>query len=252
MNVGQRIHTALGIDADECHLPDGRRIPRVEPRDEVQAAELLRLCGAEGWTALPVGCGSKLGLRPLPEKLDLALSTRALEGIVAHEPDDGTITVRAGTGWSDLAGLVGTAGDHLIPTPAGPTNATVGGVYVAADPGVAPIAGFGTRDQVLGMRMLLTDGRAVTSGGRLVKNVTGYDLHRLVIGSHGTLALVTELSLRVHPGSAPAQEPADRAVAERSGAVDATAARIMARIEDALDPGRVLPKGRLFAREAVR
>jgi glycolate oxidase FAD binding subunit len=250
VSVISQIERACGLAASSCTLPDGRDVPCFEPASEAQSAKLLAQCSAEGWTVLPRGCGSKLARRPLPASIDLVLSSRGLTGILSDDADDGTVTVRAGTLWSELLEVVGSSGNMVYPLLDEPAGATVGGVFAAADPGSSPPQAPRLRDQVLGMTLLLGDGREVRSGGRLVKNVTGYDLHRLLIGSHGTLAFVTSLSLRVHvdrglrPRSRPVVPPGERRALPGQG--------LMARIESALDPSGVFPKGRLHAGSAAR
>ncbi len=175
-----------------------RELPLFAPASEDELVALLALASRERWRVLPLGRGSELARRGTRDA-DLALSTRALEGIVEYEPGEGVITARAG---STLAGLrEATARERhwLTPLVAHEERRTLGGVLSAGRSGLDR-ARFGpVRHHVLGMRVALGDGTRVKSGGRLVKNVTGYDMHRLYTGAHGCLCVVLEASLRLFP-----------------------------------------------------
>ncbi|WP_419191815.1 FAD-binding oxidoreductase [Engelhardtia mirabilis] len=169
----------------------------VAPEDLSGAAEVLRLCSGEGRRVLPLGRGTKLGWAPPIGPVDVALSTRRLTGIVAHEPADGTITALSGTTLAELAATAALGGGAITPLLPDAVSATLGGALSSGQDGLDRLRRGAPRDHVLGARLLLTDGTLVKSGGRLVKNVTGYDLHRLVCGAHGGLALIVEASLRL-------------------------------------------------------
>lgn len=204
MSHTERVHELLG------RLLPAERIDTLEPRDGLlacplaapasveEAAEVLGLARAERWTVLPVGNGTKLGWARPPERLDLALSSRNLAGVLAYEPDDGTLTARAGTSWSALVAAT-RARHHLSPELPGADAATLGGVLGAGVSGFDRLRHGPLRHQVLGLRALHADGSLVKSGGRVVKNVTGYDLHRLWCGSQGTLCFLVEATLRLYP-----------------------------------------------------
>jgi glycolate oxidase FAD binding subunit len=130
---------------------------------------------------------------------DLTLETAALEGIVDHVPADLTVTVRAGTRIADLQRALGERGQFLPLDPPHGDGATVGGVIASASDGFGRVRYGGIRDLLIGSVVALADGNVVTAGGRVVKNVAGYDLNKLVIGSLGTLGVVTEATLKVLP-----------------------------------------------------
>jgi glycolate oxidase FAD binding subunit len=178
----------------------GAEIPLAQPSDEAELVELLRFASRASKKILPIGFGSKLGWSPAPEHVDFALSTRGLSGVVAYEPEDGTLTARAGGTIADIAGVARGGGNHFTPDVAHPTSATLGGVLAAGQSGIDRTRFGPVRHHVLGMRVALADGRIARSGGRLVKNVTGFDLHRLHCGAHGTLGIIVECSLRLFPG----------------------------------------------------
>ena len=166
-----------------------------------EAAEVVRLARAERWAIVPVGNGSKLGWARPPERCELVLSSRNLRGITAYEPADGTLTALAGTPWSELVAAT-SARHHLSPELPAAERASLGGVLAAGASGLDRLRHGPLRHQVLGMLALHADGTRVKSGGRVVKNVTGYDLHRLWCGSQGSLCFLLEATLRLYPAPA--------------------------------------------------
>jgi len=204
---GERLRALLPADG-VGEWPDGT--PVALPATDEEMVETVRFAAREGLALLPVGAGTKLGWTHPPERVDLVLSTRRYAGIVAYEPAEGTLTARAGSRWSDLVAATEAGGHHLSPLlPYGSGDAgsdassgygaTLGGVVAAGESGFDRLRFGPLRHQLLGTRVLLADGRIAKSGGALVKNVTGYDLHRLHCGSHGTLCVVLEASLRLYP-----------------------------------------------------
>lgn len=178
---------------------DGPDVPIASPRDEAELTELLRAATDDGLTVLPIGNGTKLDHALVPDRVDLAVSTRRLVGVTAFEPAEGVVTARAGTSMRTLADAALREGQHLSPEVARADRATLGGVISSATSGADRLLHGPVRDRLLGVRIALPDGRIVKSGGALVKDVAGYDLHRLVCGAHGTLGIVVEASLRLAP-----------------------------------------------------
>jgi FAD/FMN-containing dehydrogenase len=172
------------------------RMPLAEPQDEAQVCALLRLAARERLRVLPAGFGSKLAWRARTEA-DFALSTRALAGIVEYEPDEGVITARAGTTLAELRRRTAAERHWLSPFVAREERASLGGAISAGQSGFDRQRFGPLRHHVLGLRVALGDGTIVKSGGRLVKNVTGYDMHRLYTGAQGSLCVVLEASLRL-------------------------------------------------------
>ncbi len=170
----------------------------VAPRSVEEAAEAVRHAARDRAVVLATGGNTKCTWTKPAARVDVELSTRALTGVVAYEPGDGVVTALAGTPWSELEALVARSGHHLSPAIPLPRNATVGGVVAAGQSGSDRLRYGPLRDHVLGMRVVMADGTIAKTGGRLVKNVTGFDLHRLHTGAHGTLGLVAEVSLRLH------------------------------------------------------
>jgi glycolate oxidase FAD binding subunit len=131
--------------------------------------------------------------------VDLFVSTRALGGIEAHEPADLTITAGSGTELAELDAHLQGAGQWLALDGPGVAVQGLGQVVARADAAVLANAFGAVRDQVLGLTVVTGDGRTLALGGRVVKNVAGFDLVRLLVGSRGTLGMLTRLTLRTHP-----------------------------------------------------
>jgi len=179
----------------EVETSERSGLPLAAPADVDGCRAVLHLARERGLRVGLVGAGSSA----VAAGHDLWLSTRRLAGVVSYEPGDGTLTALAGTPWSELARTVDAGGHHLSPALADDEPATLGGLVAAGRSGFDRLRHGPLRHQVLGLRFLLADGTEAKSGGRLVKNVTGYDLHRLLAGSHGRLALILEASLRLSP-----------------------------------------------------
>jgi FAD/FMN-containing dehydrogenase len=188
-DVRQRLERELGA----TRVSTLGALPLAAPQDEAQVCALLRLAAREKLRVLPLGLG------PADRAADFALSTRALTGVVEYEPDEGVITARAGSTLAALRALTAAQRHWLTPFLAREESTTLGGVISAGQSGLDRLRFGPLRHHVLGMRVALGDGTIVKSGGRLVKNVTGYDMHRLYTGAHGSLCVVLEASLRLFP-----------------------------------------------------
>ncbi len=171
----------------------------VSPGTEEEVAEVLRCAARQGLCVTVRGGGTKLGWGAPPRRCEVVLSTERLHGVVEHEPGDLVCVVRAGTPLAALQAVLGEHGQRLALDPPHGVAATIGGIVGAGAHGPLRTR-FGTaRDLVLGARFVTADGVAGHSGGKVVKNVAGYDVGKLLIGSLGTLAVVTEVALRLHP-----------------------------------------------------
>ena len=175
----------------------GELVPVVRPEDEVALVELLAMARAEGLALLPLGAGTKIDATPAPTRLDLLVDTSAFSGVLAFEPGDGTLTARAGTPMDELVALAASGGRSIVPRVA--PGATLGGMIATAETGTDRLQRGPARDHVLGLDVMLSSGRTSQSGGRLVKNVAGFDLHRLHLGAWGGLGLILEATLRLFP-----------------------------------------------------
>jgi glycolate oxidase FAD binding subunit len=174
----------------------------VSPGDEGEVASVLSAASARGLAVVARGGGTKIDWGSRPERCDVVLSTSRIAGIVDHEPADLVCVVRAGTTLSSLQETLASAAgfrQRLMLDPAQGADATIGGVVATAASGPLRTR-FGTpRDLVIGASFVLSDGTAGRSGGKVVKNVAGFDVAKLLVGSLGTLAVITEVAFRLHP-----------------------------------------------------
>ena len=173
--------------------------PRTEePRDAAAAAALLRTCADAGEAVVIEGGATKGGGNP-PSRHDVTLRTKHLHGVIAYDPHDLTIAVGAGTTIAALTAALRRNRQMLpfdVPRAA---RATVGGTLAAAWAGPRRLAYGRPRDLLIGMEFALADGTVGHSGGMVVKNVTGYDLGKLFVGSRGTLGAITRANFKVLP-----------------------------------------------------
>ena len=169
------------------------------PRSREEVAALLATAASAGLVVVPQGGRSALGLgRPL-ERYDIALDVGGLDRIVAYEPDDLTVTVEAGVTLKRVQALLAEHGQYLSVDPPPDDRVTIGGMLATARPGAWREHVPGVRDLVLGVQVALADGTLVRSGGRVVKNVSGYDLHRLHTGALGAFGVIVEASFKLAP-----------------------------------------------------
>lgn len=167
------------------------------PGSDAEAAELLRACAREGRAVRPRGGGTKA--RPAADA-ELELSTSAL-GEIEHTPGDLTAVLGAGVRLADAQRVFAAEGQMLaLDPPLGEGDAaTIGGVLASADSGPLRHRYGAPRDLVLGMTVALSDGTVAKAGGRVIKNVAGYDLAKLFTGSLGTLGVILRAAVRLHP-----------------------------------------------------
>lgn len=171
----------------------------VYPNTPAQLQSVIRTSYNQNWRLLSCGSGSKLGWGGLSNKLDLVVSTKHLNRIIDHAVGDLTVTVEAGVKFADLQEVLGKVGQFLPIEPAYPEEATLGGIVATADSGSLRHRYGGIRDMLLGFSFIRSDGQLAKAGGRVVKNVAGYDLMKLFTGSYGTLGIFTELTFRLYP-----------------------------------------------------
>jgi glycolate oxidase FAD binding subunit len=168
----------------------------LHPRTSADVAEITRGASAAGTRLLIVGGRTHID-RGNPTSVDAELWTTQLDGVVAYEPAEMLAVVQAGMRCGDLDALLAEHGQEW-PVDAAP-HATVGGVIGAGASSFRRLRVGHVRDTVVEMEVVTGDGRVVKSGARTVKNVTGYDLHRLMTGSLGTLGVITQVALKVRP-----------------------------------------------------
>ncbi|MGQ4808981.1 putative FAD-linked oxidoreductase [Candidatus Entotheonellaceae bacterium PAL068K] len=198
------LQSVVGADhlltAAAAYAVDGVRPSMVvSPADEAQVAAVMRLAAEHRATVFPRGGGSHMTLGHTPEQVDVVLSLRRLQQQLAHEPADMTTTVQAGMGLADLQQTLHAQRQLLALDPPAAATTTLGGIIATNMSGPRRLLYGSARDLVLGTAVITPDGKRTKAGGRVVKNVTGYDLNKLYIGSLGTLAVIVELTVKLHP-----------------------------------------------------
>ena len=183
------------VGADIVSERDGRLV--TSPRTTAEVAAILRYTNANGAGVEIAGAGTKRGWAGAVRG-DMVLDMRRLAGVCEHSWQDLTATIRAGTTWAEMQRALAEHRQMVALDPLWADRATVGGVIATNDSGALRFRYGGLRDLVIGMTMVLADGTIARSGGKVVKNVAGYDLHKLMIGAFGTLAVVTEVTFRLH------------------------------------------------------
>ncbi len=171
----------------------------VEPADAEELARTLRRASEAGLRVIPRGGGTKLIWGNPPAGADVVLSTARLNRLVEHAWADMTATVQAGCTVAALQDALSTHGQRLAVDPLWPERATVGGILAANDSGALRVRFGSLRDLIIGITVALPDGTLAKSGGKVVKNVAGYDLPKLFTGSLGTLGVIVEATFRLHP-----------------------------------------------------
>lgn len=169
------------------------------PHSIDELSKVMTLAYQKGWAVLIAGQGSKLSWGGLVKKSDLVVSTAGLNRLIEHAVADMTVTVEAGMPFTQLQTLLAEHQQWLPLDPAYPDQATIGGILATRDGGSLRHRYGGTRDLCLGLSFVRADGQIAKAGGRVVKNVAGYDLMKLFTGSFGTLGLLTEVTLRLYP-----------------------------------------------------
>jgi glycolate oxidase FAD binding subunit len=171
----------------------------LEPDTKQQLAGALRLSNEAGLAVIPRGGGTKLNWGNPPARADIILSTARLSKILEHAWADLTVTVEAGCTVQPWQEALAQHGQRLALDPLWPEKATVGGILSTNDSGALRLRFGALRDLIIGVTIALPDGTLASSGGKVVKNVAGYDLPKLVTGAFGTLGVITRAVFRLHP-----------------------------------------------------
>jgi FAD/FMN-containing dehydrogenase len=188
----------------------------------------MKLAHREHWTVVPAGAGTWTHIGNPLEDVNLLISTERLNQILEHEPADLITTAQAGVTLADLNRTLAQRGQWLPLDPPDDGHATLGGIVTTALSG-AQRPGYGTaRNFVIGMRVVLADGNVVKAGGRVVKNVAGYDMCKLFTGSYGTLGIISELTFKLRP--LPASEVTVLSVGSLKAVIDAGRSILAARL----------------------
>jgi len=162
-------------------------------------SQFLTVCHDHGWVILPIGNGTKIHWGKLPSHYDIMVSTRKINSIIDHAVEDLTVTVESGMKIKDLQSFLALKGQFLPIDPFFPESATIGGIVATANTGSWRQRYGGVRDLILGISFLRGDGKEAKAGGRVVKNVAGYDLMKLFTGSYGNLGIITDVTFRTFP-----------------------------------------------------
>ncbi len=171
----------------------------VEPRSQAEVAAVMAIAHQEGWRVLPCGGGSKVTWGGLVGPVDLVLRTTGLQAPIDHAVGDLVVTVGAGVPLATLQAQLAQAGQWVPLDPAYGQRATVGGIVATGDGGALRQRYGGVRDLLIGVSLVRHDGQGAKAGGRVVKNVAGYDLMKLMTGAYGTLGILTSVTLRTYP-----------------------------------------------------
>lgn len=203
------MNAATTLSAKECavHLSsfagtehtclDGETVV-VAPANTQQIAEILRFANTNGISVIPTGGGTKLGWGN-PVTAEIRLETKRMNSLREHPWQDMTCTVEAGCTWAAMQTELARHGQMVALDPLWPESATVGGVVATNDSGALRLKYGGLRDLIIGMTIVLADGTIAKTGGKVVKNVAGYDLHKLMTGAFGTLGVIADVHFRLHP-----------------------------------------------------
>lgn len=171
----------------------------VSPGTEEEVAAVLRVAAERRLTVVPAGGFTSQHIGALPEHIDILLRLDRLKGIEHYDPGDLTIGIRAGTTLDELAAEVGPHGQMVPLDPCLAERRTVGGVLATAAQGPLRHAFGSARDFCLGVRFVTAEGKIAKAGGRVVKNVAGYDVTKLMIGSYGTLGVIVAANFKLFP-----------------------------------------------------
>ncbi len=169
----------------------------VSPRDAAAVSRVMAAAYDLGLAVVPRGAGTRLSWGARPDPLDVILDLGPLDELVEHTPGDLVAVVQAGLRLDDLEKRLAEAGQRLAVDP--PRRGTVGGLVASAATGPVRLSAGPVRDLVIGVTMVRADGVLAKAGGKVVKNVAGYDLGKLLTGSFGTLGVITQVALRLHP-----------------------------------------------------
>lgn len=192
----------VSCDAAACRdLSVDGLVPQsvVNPRTAVQVAAVLKCAADHNLAVIPSRNATKLGIGNTPARYDVALSLKQMNNVWHYEPADLTATVEAGIKLGDLQALLGRNGLWLPLDPQGGARASIGGVLATNASGPLRFFYGAPRDMIVGMTIATTEGKIIKAGGRVVKNVAGYDLTKLLIGSHGSLGVIVEAHLKLFP-----------------------------------------------------
>ena len=187
------------MSASEASLEALAAARQERPATLAEAAEVLRRADRNGERLFFLGGGTELSLGAPPDGVDVVLGTERLERIVEHAPLDQIVTVEAGVRLASLEDLLAASGQMLALDPPWASRATLGGLVATNAFGPRRTRYGSIRDLIIGISIVRADGTEARGGGKVVKNVAGFDLPKLMIGSLGTLGFIATVTFRLHP-----------------------------------------------------
>jgi glycolate oxidase FAD binding subunit len=197
LGAGAVTTDATALDA---FLVDGQRPALLcAPATAEQVGAVLRVCGEADAAATPWGGGTAVRIGNRPRRLDVVIALAAMNRLVEHDDANLTATAEAGMPLARMQEIVSERNQFLPFDAALPARASIGGVIAASVNGPRRTCYGSVRDLVIGIKAVLATGEQIKAGGKVVKNVAGYDLCKLFVGSLGTLGIITEATLRVAP-----------------------------------------------------
>jgi len=205
--LAQRLESALGADAVKLqpsalssHAVDGKQPGLVcSPGTPDQIAAALRVCSEAEASVAPWGGGTAIRVGNPPRRVDVVIELSRMNRLIEHDDANLTATVEAGMTLADVQQSAARSKQFLALDPPFPTRATVGGIIATNLNGPRRSCYGSVRDLVIGMKVVLATGDQIKAGGKVVKNVAGYDMCKLFVGSLGTLGIMTEATLRMAP-----------------------------------------------------
>jgi glycolate oxidase FAD binding subunit len=250
-SIGEALVTIAGRDRvrDDGGSLDAATVDGLRPRWVVRPASIdqlsraIALANDGGLAVVPRGAGSALELGNPPSRVDVVIDLTGLDQVIEYNPDDLTITVQAGMSAGALAALLAPHRQWLPIDPPGIAARTLGGVTATNASGPLRARFGGLRDLLLGVRFVQADGVLTWGGSKVVKSVSGYDVPKLMVGALGTLGVLAELTLRLHP--LPDSERSWLVALDRPQAAQDFVGRL---IDSPLQPNRV----ELFNDDAAR
>ncbi|WP_409290271.1 FAD-binding oxidoreductase [Peribacillus sp. SCS-37] len=171
----------------------------VYPETEDEIVNILKYANDNGKKITVAGGGTKRGFGGLTESADILLSLSNYTGIVEHTAGDMTLTVKAGTTYKVIQDYLALHNQRISLDPVWPEYSTIGGIVASNESGPKRMGYGSSRDVVIGLRLVYPDGSKIRAGGKVVKNVAGYDMNKLFIGSMGTLGILSEVTLKLRP-----------------------------------------------------
>lgn len=171
----------------------------VYPTTEMEISEIVTYAHNNDKKINIVGAGTKRGYGGIKESADILLSLKNYSGIIEHTAGDLTLTVKAGTQFKEIQDHLLTYDQMISLDPSWSDDATIGGIIAANESGPKRLRYGSVRDLVIGLRVVYPDGKVIRSGGKVVKNVAGYDMNKLFVGSMGTLGIITEITIKLRP-----------------------------------------------------